>query len=330
MVGKNNIDALNRKSANKVNRYGIRRLSVGVASVVVAGLLFMSDATLVQATEAPEGGVPTETVGDQTEETPAEEKLTGAEQPFADVEEKPEATEEAPVEETEAPVEETEEAPKAEEAQELGDVNEGLEISDVENRASVAAPAEETAKPDNETYKAAAKKDRVKYKKGSVGDAKEAVDADNVAKLPEGTKFEWVDQTIFEGVGDKLAEIKVTFPDGTSEIIKAPISISNAYEQDGEIHSGNFYSDEKNAKTTSNPDLNIGFKMDSIESDAARASNELGMEMSALYSGGQTDKGRHKMDAYLELDDRLAKYVDRIEGSREGNDNQYEWERVRN
>ncbi|MGX7178976.1 YPDG domain-containing protein, partial [Facklamia hominis] len=49
MVGKNNIDALNRKAANKVNRYGIRRLSVGVASVAVAGLLFMSDATLVQA-----------------------------------------------------------------------------------------------------------------------------------------------------------------------------------------------------------------------------------------------------------------------------------------
>ncbi|EPH12457.1 Rib/alpha-like domain-containing protein, partial [Facklamia hominis] len=118
MVGKNNIDALNRKSANKVNRYGIRRLSVGVASVAVAGLLFMSDATLVQAAEAPEGGVPTEKVEDQTpaEETPAEEELTGAEQPFADVEEKPEATveEETPAEKdltkAEAPFAETKEA----------------------------------------------------------------------------------------------------------------------------------------------------------------------------------------------------------------------------
>ena len=77
MVGKNNIDALNRKAANKVNRYGIRRLSVGVASVAVAGLLFMADATLVQAAEATEGEVSTATVDEEeapvAEEAPAEE-----------------------------------------------------------------------------------------------------------------------------------------------------------------------------------------------------------------------------------------------------------------
>ena len=107
MVGKNNIEALNRKTANKVNRYGIRRLSVGVASVAVAGLLFMADTTLVQAAE---GDVSTETVADaetplaeepQVEEPQAEELQ--AEEPQA---EEPQAeatsTEEAPAEATPA------------------------------------------------------------------------------------------------------------------------------------------------------------------------------------------------------------------------------------
>ena len=81
MVGKNNIDALNRKSANKVNRYGIRRLSVGVASVAVAGLLFMADATLVQAAEATEGEVSIETVAEETADEATEG--TGVVEPAA-------------------------------------------------------------------------------------------------------------------------------------------------------------------------------------------------------------------------------------------------------
>ena len=89
MVGKNNIEALNRKTANKVNRYGIRRLSVGVASVAVAGLLFMADATLVQAAEVTEDKVSTETVA---EETPAEETSVTEEAPVADEEVEPSNT----------------------------------------------------------------------------------------------------------------------------------------------------------------------------------------------------------------------------------------------
>lgn len=206
--------------------------------------------------------------------------------------------------------------------------NDKREASEAEN----SEPSNrDGAKKDAETYKAAASKTRVTFKKGSVGEAKDAVDADNLAKLPDATKFEWVNDNIFNGVGDILAEIKVTYPDGSSEIIKAPISITNAYEQDGEMHSGNFFSDEKKAKTTSNGQLNAGFKMDSLESQEARDKKELGMDMSAIYGGGYTASGRNTMDAYLELDDRLAKYVDKIEGSRNGyGTNNYEWKRVRN
>ncbi|MDU5263446.1 MAG: YSIRK-type signal peptide-containing protein, partial [Clostridium celatum] len=46
MLGKNNKEGIQRQTANKVNRYGIRRLSMGVASVAVAGLLFMSNSVL--------------------------------------------------------------------------------------------------------------------------------------------------------------------------------------------------------------------------------------------------------------------------------------------
>ena len=50
MVSKNNKQVLLEKSANKVYRYAVKRLSVGVASVAVAaGLLFSTQATVAQA-----------------------------------------------------------------------------------------------------------------------------------------------------------------------------------------------------------------------------------------------------------------------------------------
>ena len=52
MVSKNNQEVLRKKTGNKINRYGLRCLSVGVASVAVAGLLFASNAVLVQAAES--------------------------------------------------------------------------------------------------------------------------------------------------------------------------------------------------------------------------------------------------------------------------------------
>ena len=61
MVGKNNQEVLNQKTGRQVNRYGIRRLSVGVASVAVAGLLFASNAALVQAAEVGNDGIISET-----------------------------------------------------------------------------------------------------------------------------------------------------------------------------------------------------------------------------------------------------------------------------
>ena len=73
MVGKNNQEILNKKTGRQVNRYGFRRLSVGVASVAVAGLLFASNAALVQAEE----GVGETTTIETTEANSEEGNDTG-------------------------------------------------------------------------------------------------------------------------------------------------------------------------------------------------------------------------------------------------------------
>ncbi|MHB0808742.1 MAG: Rib/alpha-like domain-containing protein [Facklamia hominis] len=173
MVGKNNIDALNRKSANKVNRYGIRRLSVGVASVAVAGLLFMSDATLVQAAGGPEGEVSTETSPAEESsvtETPAEEEPNKAEDPFAETNGAPDAGETSVNDKKVDPLNTTEEQPKEEV---LADYKEeaSLDLSDDKVPTAQRGPQEEDqSKPAIATRDAAAPEDTA-----TDADAKNAV-----------------------------------------------------------------------------------------------------------------------------------------------------------
>ena len=358
MCGKNNKKLLKEKQSDKVYSYAIKRLTVGVASVAIsAGFLFAGGTIASAADEALAGAEVSSEASNLADEAGLTEEEPEVNEPEVDTVSESTAESEAVDEDkvfvlsqdqrarlkavnyTESEIDQIEQEIRHQlEANPSFDV-EGEITRKVEQGSAVSegavlpmnARAAATQKADNETYKAAVSKTRVRYKKGTVGDAKEAIDKENLATLPVGTTFDWVDRTIFEKVGDVLAEIRVTYPDGSSEIIKAPISISIAYQIGDEVYSGNFYSDEVNANTTSNPGLNVGFAFDSLESSEARATNELGMQMSFVGSGGITGSGRNKMYGYLELDDRLAKYVDRIEGSRNG-DGQYfyEWERVRN
>jgi hypothetical protein len=88
MLGKNNKEGIQRQTANKVNRYGIRRLSMGVASVAVAGLLFMSNSVLAE--EANDAGVNesgVETSGAEVSEGDVTEPTTAPEaEPTTEVE----------------------------------------------------------------------------------------------------------------------------------------------------------------------------------------------------------------------------------------------------
>ena len=177
MVGKNNIDALNRKAANKVNRYGIRRLSVGVASVAVAGLLFMADATLVQAAEVTEGEVSTETVAEETadeatEGTESVEPVANADAGSTDGETNVEknADDATPVA-AETPVEET---TTLEEDTPTPVVNEATDESQTEPKAETETPTAEEADK-REAQKAGEQADRETLEGSEEGaDKKEA------------------------------------------------------------------------------------------------------------------------------------------------------------
>ncbi|MFN0603151.1 Rib/alpha-like domain-containing protein [Facklamia hominis] len=177
MVGKNNIDALNRKAANKVNRYGIRRLSVGVASVAVAGLLFMADATLVQAAEVTEGEVSTETVAEETadeatEGTESVEPVANADAGSTDGETNVEknADDATPVA-AETPVEET---TTLEEDTPTPVVNEATDESQTEPKAETETPTAEEADK-KEAQKAGEQADRETLEGSEEGaDKKEA------------------------------------------------------------------------------------------------------------------------------------------------------------
>ena len=94
MVGKNNHEVLNKKAGRQVNRYGFRRLSVGVASVAVAGLLFASNVALVQAQET--GEAPTVELGETVDETttnPDESTETDVDGEVTEAPEAPKASE---------------------------------------------------------------------------------------------------------------------------------------------------------------------------------------------------------------------------------------------
>ena len=94
MVGKNNQEVLNKKAGRQVTRYGFRRLSVGVASVAVAGLLFASNVALVQAQET--GEAPTVELGETVDETttnPDESTETDVDGEVTEAPEAPKASE---------------------------------------------------------------------------------------------------------------------------------------------------------------------------------------------------------------------------------------------
>lgn len=69
MVGKNNNHLRQEKMGNKIYKYAIKRLSVGVASVAVAaGLVFTSQTGMVSAAAESVEATPTEVSSSQEEE----------------------------------------------------------------------------------------------------------------------------------------------------------------------------------------------------------------------------------------------------------------------
>ncbi|WP_281197373.1 Rib/alpha-like domain-containing protein, partial [Staphylococcus felis] len=184
--------------------------------------------------------------------------------------------------------------------------------------------------PQNETYQPHAKQAPTHYRYGQVGVAKEAIANLNV--LPKDARYSWKDNSVFQKVGNQLATIVVAYADNTVDEVKAPIFVAYGYEEDGEKYSGVAYSAENKFETT-NADVFIAPRTEDLTSDESRQENTIDFSLSTVYNLNRVTSG---MTTYIELDERIAKYVTKITGNIGQVDagakpnRPFEWERVRN
>ncbi|WP_195852860.1 Rib/alpha-like domain-containing protein [Aerococcus tenax] len=338
MVGKNNLQVKKEKRANKFYRYSIKRLSVGVASVAVAaGLLFAGDAAVVEVAAAEVSEESSELVLNEGEPTAKEKAAPVAEETPAAEEAPAEPVEETtPVEEETAPVaEEAEEVPVEEttvqaEAEEEAPQAQVVTYAAPENGPEVNTGETGSEGQVNSQYEPYASQEATYYRYGRVGDAKQAVD--NVAELPDDAQYEFVDPQVFQTVGLKKADVKVTYADGSYDIVKVPIEVNNAYEKDGQTYSGTMIQDLTRPEKKNEAETPLTVSVEDVASAAAQESNTLNVEFATQFIGNQNGRNRY---VYLGLDDRLASHVTQVVGSgpkssagTDFSDYKFEWERV--
>ncbi|OFT95250.1 hypothetical protein CYJ28_07040 [Aerococcus sanguinicola] len=249
MVGKNNYQVKKEKQADKFYRYSIKRLSVGVASVAVAaGLLFTSDAAVVEVAAAETGNPSALAVPNEEDE---EEKArraaaaaaaleaekaaapveTPAEAPVAEpaaepVAEKSEA--EKPAEEKPAAPEKVEADKKAEEKPQADKkAEEAPKAEKAEKEAKAEKKAEEKAKDDKKSearagYYAADKDDKAGELKFFAAEEKKAKDTNEPAPTADLT-FSLKAGTIEDKKPEEAVSNKASLPNGTKyEWVKKP------------------------------------------------------------------------------------------------------------
>lgn len=68
----------------------------------------------------------------------------------------------------------------------------------------------------------------IEVKKGQTPDPKDGIE--NAGDLPEGTEFEFVAEPDTSTPGEKTVKIKITYPDGSSEIVETTIKIAKEKE----------------------------------------------------------------------------------------------------
>ncbi|MCY3036025.1 Rib/alpha-like domain-containing protein [Aerococcus sp. Group 2] len=336
MVGKNNLQVKKEKRANKFYRYSIKRLSVGVASVAVAaGLLFAGDAAVVEVAAAEVSEESSELVLNEGEST-AEEKAAPVAEETPAAEEAPAepVAETAPVEEETAPLAEAEEVP-VEETAVQAEAEEEVDPQMVTYAAPENGPEVNTGETGSEgqvnsQYEPYASQEATYYRYGRVGDAKQAVN--NVAELPDDAQYEFVDPQVFQTVGLKKADVKVTYADGSYDIVKVPIEVNNAYEQDGQTYSGTMIQDLTRPEKKNEAETPLTVSVEDVASAAAQDSTTLNIEFATQFIGNQNGRNRY---VYLGLDDRLASHVTQVVGSgpkssagTDFSDYKFEWERV--
>ena len=366
MVGKNNKQARWSKSANTFKRYSLKKLSVGVASVVIGTGVAWASSTTVHAAE--EG---TEVVtGDGEKEAPVESAVpteapvvggneSSSQDAVADLVEKIKAAEE--------PASEAADAVEPRGASESSDNDYEPIPSDVIEGAAETSDEEKdaTSKPtsdDANELESDEEESRIQPRSSRPRAAREAeaAEADKLAgkyqpyvgstlakaqfkRVPEALDYiqnredlkkegqsviksaEWVDKEVFKKAGRQSTKIKVTYTDGSEDIVDIRLLINNGYKIGNQEYTGTKASEMFGLQTEKDGNIALGLNTPDARQKEVRDKKSIEFEITTQM--GFNRAGRNEY-AYFELSDNLARHVTSVVDTTNSEDS-IPWERVR-
>ena len=366
MVGKNNKQARWSKSANTFKRYSLKKLSVGVASVVIGtGVAWASSTTVHAAEEGTEvvtgdgekeepveSAVPTEAPvvdGDESSSHDAVADLVNeiraAEEPAseaADVVEPRGANESSdngyepiPSDAIEGAAETSDEEKNATSKPTSDDANE-LESDEEESRIQ---PRSSRPRAAREAEAAEADKLAGKYQpyvgstlaKAQFKRVPEALDyiqnREDLKKEGQSVikSAEWVDKEVFKKAGRQSTKIKVTYTDGSEDIVDIRLLINNGYKIGNQEYTGTKASEMFGLQTEKDGNIALGLNTPDARQKEVRDKKSIEFEITTQM--GFNRAGRNEY-AYFELSDNLARHVTSVVDTTNSEDS-IPWERVR-
>lgn len=368
MVGKNNKQARWSKSANTFKRYSLKKLSVGVASVVIGtGVAWASSTTVHAAEEATEvvtgdgekeepveSAVPTEAPvvgGDESSSHDAVADLVNqikaAEEPAseaADAVEPRGANESSdneyepiPSDAIEGAAETSDEEKDAASKTTSDDANElesDEEGSRIQPRSSRTRAAEDAEAEKEEADKLAGKYQPYVGSTLAKAQFKRVPEALDYIQNREDLKkdgqsviksAEWVDTEVFKKAGRQSTKIKVTYTDGSEDIIDIRLLINNAYKIGNQEYTGTKASEMIGLQTEKDGNINLGINAPDARKEEVRNKKSIEFEITTQFN--LTRPGRNEY-TYFELSDNLARYVTSVVDTTRSQDSN-PWERVR-
>ncbi|QDO91922.1 Rib/alpha-like domain-containing protein [Dolosigranulum pigrum] len=368
MVGKNNKQARWSKSANTFKRYSLKKLSVGVASVVIGTGVAWASSTTVHAAE--EG---TEVVtGDGEKEEPVESAVP-TEAPVVDGDESSSHDAVADlvnqIKAAEEPASEAADAVEPRGANESSDNDyepipsdaiEGAAETSDEEKDATSKPTSDDAdelESDEEESRIQPRSSRTR----AAGNAEdESAEADKLAgkyqpyvgstlakaqfkRVPEALEYiqnredlkkdgqsviksaEWVDKEVFKKAGRQSTKIKVTYTDGSEDIVDIRLLINNGYKIGNQEYTGTKASEMFGLQTEKDGNIALGLNTPDARQKEVRDKKSIEFEITTQM--GFNRAGRNEY-AYFELSDNLARHVTSVVDTTNSEDS-IPWERVR-
>jgi|GEM_PF-2666897 len=366
MVGKNNKQARWSKSANTFKRYSLKKLSVGVASVVIGtGVAWASSTTVHAAEEGTEvvtgdgekeepveSAVPTEAPvvgGDESSSHDAVadlvNEISAAEEPASEAanaveprganESSDNDYEPIPADAIEGAAETSDEEKDATSKSTSDDANE-LESDEEESRIQ---PRSSRPRAAREAEAAEADKLAGKYQpyvgstlaKAQFKRVPEALDyiqnREDLKKDGQSVikSAEWVDTEVFKKAGRQSTKIKVTYTDGSEDLVDIRLLINNAYKIGNQEYTGTKASEMIGLQTEKDGNINLGINAPDARKQEVRNKKSIEFEITTQFNLARPGRNEY---TYFELSDNLARYVTSVVDTTRSQDSN-PWERVR-